>query len=150
MTLSPADIASFTFDENGERRQGVRIALCDMDAARDTFLVAVDVLVMGLVKLFGDGVGTVELANVDEARFRQCAEMMKRSLDIHPVAERASEAGHANVSGRVAHLSRVRDELQSGGDLSEYGVHVRLGAGAVGDREPGTYIVRFLRNESHA
>jgi hypothetical protein len=147
MTLSPADIASFTFDENGARPPGVRIALCDMDGARDTFLVAIDVLVMGLVRLFGDGVGAVELANVDEARFLRCADMMKRSLDIYPVAERASDDRRAIVTGRVAHLSRVRSELQPGGDLSEYGAHVRLGAGNVGDREPGTYIVRFLKNE---
>jgi hypothetical protein len=125
MTLTCSHIAELVFQENNNHESpSLRITLCDLAIdGRECFLTCLDVLLKGLLLVFGGGASAVNISDIEDAEFeRFITNRMRAMLDVYPEIE--SCCGVPTQSIYVAPLDSIKDNnvLRVGGDLEDYGV----------------------------
>jgi hypothetical protein len=97
------------------------------------FLTYVDIVVKGLVKVFGGERGLVNVDNISSDEFFTSVVIPMRSImDMYPVLESWSET---SSSVWVSDLHSFESAVQEGGDIEDYGIKLCL--------SNGQYILRF-------
>eukprot|EP00798_Chlamydomonas_sp_ICE-L_P003051 gene3051-biopygen20793 len=124
---SRADMLVFQ-ENNNHESPSLRITLCDgaIDG-RECFLTCLDVLLKGLLRVFGGGASAVNISDIEDAEFERCiTNRMRAMLDVYPEIESCCVTSSLlpTQSIYVAPLDSIKDTnvLRVGGDMEDYGV----------------------------